>query len=378
VIADPARIILCAKSRWHPAIRREHALSLAAADLGVDVEFIERPYDVRSLVPRFKRAGDDGKFTQPNVTVRRRFVAVPGHRGGAAKVIDDASLRRTLTKSASANGLPDALVVNTPWNWSASAALAPHTRRVFDLADDWRSLFPHRAELIAREYREIADDADEIIVAAPELGALFDRDVLVVPNAAAPEVIQTPIVMAPGGKRMVYVGTLSERFDAAFVGHVLDKLPEWRLDLYGSCSYAHSGDRPDPALGGLLDQYSRRVAWHGPVSRQALPGVLDQGDVLILPNDISISAGQDSMKLYDYAARARPIVATSMRVPVDRPRSLTLAHSVDEFAAAVERGLVGNASENRGWAERNTWPQRVPGWLTGVLGRTDLESEQVA
>jgi hypothetical protein len=150
------------------------------------------------------------------------------------------------------------------------------------------------------------------------------------------------------------------------------------LDLYGSCSYAHSGDRPDPALGGLLDQYSRRVAWHGPVSRQALPGVLDQGDVLILPNDISISAGQDSMKLYDYAARARPIVATSMRVPVDRPRSLTLAHSVDEFAAAVERGLVGNASENRGWAERNTWPQRVPGWLTGVLGRTDLESEQVA
>ncbi|MCW2541851.1 MAG: hypothetical protein JWN95_3576 [Frankiales bacterium] len=374
--AQASQILMCAKSPWIPAIRREHALAMTAAEAGYRVNFVERAFDVRALKSATRRM--PAPLTPPDLIVTRRFTPVPGHRNAIAYGLDSAGLRRTLTRSVAQHGTPDSVVVNAPWNFAATAALPRGVRRVFDIADDWRTLLPGRRELITRCYRQIADEADEIIVAAPGLADLFNREVLLVPNATAPELLDRAVTSMPGGRRMVYVGTLSERFDAELMSAVLDLLPDWSLDLYGACHYAGHGDAPDDGLSALLARHSGRANWHGLVARVGLSEVLDRADVLVLPNDPSISAGQDSMKLYDYAARARPIVATTMRLPVDRPRGLLQAAGATEFAAAVVVAAELDAAANRRWAERNTWADRLSFWLDGVLGSVGSQSRRAS
>ena len=42
-------LVLCAKSRWDPPIRREHAFAREAALHGHTVDFVEQPADIRAL-----------------------------------------------------------------------------------------------------------------------------------------------------------------------------------------------------------------------------------------------------------------------------------------------------------------------------------------
>ena len=74
------------------------------------------------------------------------------------------------------------------------------------------------------------------------------------------------------------------------------------------------------------------------------------------------------MKLYDYAARARPIVATPIRVPDDGPVVLGLAADPKSFAEAVSRLDGADGSDNRIWAESNGWVARLPLWMAAVTG----------
>lgn len=362
------RVVICAKSRWHPAIRREHAIAATAAGQGYDIDFIERAQDVRDL--RWASLTHPRKPFRPipDVVVTPQFTPVPGHRHALAHRLDAAGLRRVLRRVIAAGPLPQAVMVNAPWNWAATSALPAGVRRVVDLTDDWTTLLPERRERVVGDYQRIAREADAIVVVAPGLADLFDREVTVIPNAVAPELLAAPAVPAPGRHRMTYVGTLSERFDCALMADVLTRLPEWSLELYGPCHYAGEGDGPSPDLRSLLSRFEGRVRWHGMVARTDMSRVLDESDVLVLPNDPGISVGQDSMKLYDYAARARPIVATPIRVPDDGPEVLALAADPNDFADAVSRLDGVDASVNRGWAERNGWAARLPLWMAAVTG----------
>jgi glycosyltransferase involved in cell wall biosynthesis len=357
-------IVICAKSPWTPTIRREHALAIEAARAGCSVTFHERPRDVRRLT-----GGAPTVDAPPGIVVRPRRTVVPGHRGRLAHAMDAASLRRGLPSHID-GAAPSAVVVNTPWNWAGTSRMASGSRRIFDLADDWRLLLPHARAAIERQYARIGEQADAIIVAAPALAPLFSRDVIVVPNGTSNQLLAPVSTPPPGRRRLVYVGTLSERFDVALVTEVMHRLPAWSLHLYGPCHYAGHRDRPDPQLRRLLSRAGSQVTWHGPASRGLVPILLDAGDVLILPNDPDIARGQDSMKLYDYAARARPIVSTPLGIAGDLPPGLIEADGPAEFSAAIVRAARAPmaAGPSRDWARRHTWGQRIGPWLDAVLG----------
>lgn len=363
------RVVICAKSRWDPSIRREHAIAATAAASGYDIDFIERAQDIRDLSwSSILRPRQSFRPLPEGLRVTPQFTPVPGHRNEVAHRVDAAGLRRVLRRVVSSGPAPLAVMVNAPWNWAATSALPPGVRRVVDLTDDWTTLLPQRRDRIIRDHRRIAREADAIVVVAPGLADLFDREVVVVPNAVAPELLATPAVPAPGERRMTYVGTLSERFDSRLMEEVLVRLPEWSLDLYGPCHYAGEGDGPGVALQSLLARFEGRIHWHGMVTRADMSRVLDASDVLVLPNDPGISIGQDSMKLYDYAARARPIVATPIRVPDDGPEVLALAADPQDFADAVCRFDGTDSTGNRAWAESNGWTARLPLWMAAVTG----------
>ena len=374
--AEPT-LIICSKSPWSPAIRREHALARVAAARGHRVVFIEQPRDVRALAGSGRRAWlramagrAERRIVAGGVEVIRRASLVPPHRGRLGWRMESVSLRHVIERVAKGGG---ALVAMLPWQWPALAALRGY-RRVFDLADDWSVLIPRQRGAILEQYQRIAAEADAVMVVSGEqLASLFEpRAVLEVPNGAGAELLATPPTPPPKQRVIGYAGTLSERFDAPLVASAMERLEDWKLELYGECHYAGQGDRPSPELHELLESFPDRIVWHGPVDRSGLGSRLDAAQVLVVPHRRRGVTG-DIMKLYDYAARGRPIVSTSWGSPrrEDRPPGLRLADTGEGFAEAVP-GAADEAPDAarklRRWAEARSWDARWPAWAGAVFG----------
>jgi Glycosyl transferases group 1 len=375
--AVPSTLVLCSKSRWSPAIRREHALARLAVADGIRVVFIEQPRDVRALLVTGRGAwlaalagSAPGRHAEDGVEVIPRSTLVPPHWGRLAWITESVLLGRSIPNGVRAGAT---LLATTPWQWRAIARV-PGVRRVFDCADDWSSLLPRRAEALAAQYRRIGLEADAVIVNARPLARLFSpRHVDLVPNGAGPELLATPVSPPPSDLALVYAGTLSERFDVSLVAGILERLGGWRLDLYGESRYAGRGGRPGSELRELLARFPDRVSWHGPVERTELTARLDAGRVLVLPHRRVGAVTGDAMKLYDYAARGRPIVSTrwSDLLAEDAPPSLRLADTPDEFAAAVRSAADESPdvrTSGREWAESRSWDHRWPAWSQAAFG----------
>ncbi len=391
-------LVLCSKSPWIPAMRREHAIAESAWANGLTVDFVESPADVRSLrtvgarewarrwsgpvadrSPRPSVAGDPLR----GLTRWVRTTPVPGHRLRLAATLDNSSLARVLRSIIGRRGEPCVLVATLPWQWQAlgwAHRVVPGCRRVFDAADDWTALLGGGRSHVHEAYRRIAAEADEVIVANPGLGSLFeDRAVSLVPNGVPTAQVASRAVPQPGARRMIYIGTLSERFDLSLVERVLELLPDWTLDVYGPCRYAGLGERAPSELFDAQDRSGRRLRWHGLLEPSGIPEVVDGADVAVLPHRAEQGRGQSSMKLLQYAARGRPIVSTdwdpdgSSGVP-----SVRVARSAEEFARAVQEAAVCGDREAEGvlaWARRQTWQERWPAWwaaASGSASRGDL------
>jgi Glycosyl transferases group 1 len=375
-VPDPG-LIVDSKSQWDPPIRREHALARLARRAGHPVTFVERPVDIRALRrPRSRRDWFErlsGKVVAADADLRTiaRSTPLPPHVHRLAEWCDGQLFRRVI---------PDAdahtrstIVTSAPWHWPAVSRMRSH-RRVLDAADDWSALIPARERRVRELYARAAAEADEIVVVSEQLAELFDgREVTVVRNAVDERLLSTRPAPPPGGTRLVYVGTLSERFDAPLAGALLDRLTGWTLDLYGPCAYAKHGEGPDDELARLLTRTDARARWHGPVPRDSLGHVLDGADVLLLPNRPSRGRGQDSMKIYDYAARGRPIVATVAATEgiTEPPPDLRTGAGPDELAQLVLGAPAENpaiAAQRRRWAEEQTWESRWPTWRRALFG----------
>jgi hypothetical protein len=82
------------------------------------------------------------------------------------------------------------------------------------------------------------------------------------------------------------------------------------------------------------------------------------------------------MKIYDYAARGRPVVATSAAADgiSDLPPHLQLGTTADELAKLVIRAAdePGQwAQERVRWAAAQSWESRWPTWERALFGATD-------
>jgi len=317
--------------------------------------------------------GQEDVVNDARIEVIQRSTLMPPHVNRVAESLDGVLMRR-LIPDAHDQTRPT-VVATLPWQWPGVAGVREY-RRVLDVADDWGALIPARARRVRECYARAADDADAIIVVSHELKRLFpDREVAVVRNGSDRGLVSAPHSAPPRTGRLVYVGTLSERFDSPLVGALLDRLAGWTLAIYGPCAYARRQAEPDAELASLLGRPDRRAVWHGPVPRRCLVDVLDSADVLLLPNRSSHSRGQDSMKMYDYASRGRAIVATRAATAgiSEPPPHLHVGDTADELAALVEEAWnepLSYADQRLRWAEGQSWESRWPEWSQALFGET--------
>ncbi len=356
-------------------MRREHAFTRIALKHGVDVTFIEPPSDARNIVGKGPRAflrGLGGEVRPGSDGIPRiieRTTLAPGHRARAAELIDVTLLKRILADGADDAG---ATICNLPWQWRATQE---RRFRVFDCADDWTRLLPAgRSMRLVQQFRDIADEADAIIVASADLIDRFGgRNVSVVPNGADAASIPRKASDRPGSHSLVYIGTFSERFDTDIVSRLMSAKTQYRLDLYGPCQYAGSGDRPAAELLQLLRAFPERIQWHGSIPREDVPSAIDHADIVIVPNRSGLSVGQSSMKLLDSAARGRPAVVSAgvSCFHGGTPPGTYIAENSDDWADAVTAAEAESAEAavaRISWARANTWDSRWPLWARSVLG----------
>lgn len=363
------RLIIASKSPWRPSLRREHLIARSAAAEGIEVVFVERPLDVRALRRRGAAGVVDGVDGVDGVEVVAQRTLVPGHVSDVAQAVDARRLARTLRRWARPG--VTTVVATQPWQWPALAGLRG-VRRVVDLADDWGALIPRRAASIRALHARIGREADAVLLASDALAAeLAPAAVTVVPNGVDALVAGPPPTPVPQAPRLVYAGTLSERFDAPLLGAALDRLPGWEAELFGECQYAGRGGEPSAELRALLGRADGRVSWRGPVARTQLAAALDRGRVLIAPHRSTQTRGQDSMKLYDYVARGRAIVTTPGALGADGA-GLAAVHEAagaPAFAAAVAQAAQAAAPvPDPAWLAQRAWAARWPRWRDAALG----------
>ncbi|HXN62715.1 MAG TPA: glycosyltransferase, partial [Acidimicrobiales bacterium] len=345
------------------------------------VVFVEPPMDIRDL-PNARPSrlfGADHRTPQSShrgPKVVARSTAAPGHLNRLAEAIDTRLLRRVLAREA--GRVPT--VCNLPWQWPA---LVNQGRKVFDCADDWTKLFPaSRRPRFLELFRQIAAEADEVIVASKDLAPYFGtRPVTVIPNGADSADLAAPPRPRPNQNSFAYVGTFSERFDTATVAAMMRALPDWELDLYGPARYAGRRGRPAHEFGTLLEGFGRRIRWHGTISRSEVHAAIDAADVVIVPLRSEMTVGQSSMKLFDVAARGRPAIVSSGVSTSDGelPPGTYVAESADEWIASITAAANepdGLAQLRVDWARSNTWDDRWPTWRECVLGADSLWSDQ--
>jgi len=124
------------------------------------------------------------------------------------------------------------------------------------------------------------------------------------------------------------------------------------------------------ATNECLQDINKLIAEHanfiylGPKSHDEIPAFMEECDVLInIKNNNYTTSGADSIKIYEYLATGKPIVATPMP-PADRFTDLMYVTSDKfEYSEFIKAALAENDSELRKKrmeaAGNNSWPRRV-------------------
>jgi glycosyltransferase involved in cell wall biosynthesis len=165
------------------------------------------------------------------------------------------------------------------------------------------------------------------------------------------------------GPRLLYVGTLDERIDAAAVRALADSRPDCSIVLVG----------PRGESGPLAPFGSRsNVHLRPAVAREELVGLVAAADAGLIPHVRSEQTeAMSPLKLFEYLAGGIPVAATDLPgiAPVS-PERVALAADAGEFAAAVDAALSRGRAEEAARHEfiaANSWSSRFEDLLDLAL-----------
>ncbi len=266
----------------------------------------------------------------------------PWMRPAALRALNRASVRAVVTRAAERLGLRDPIVLTTVPNGVDGAGLAGSRTLVYYCVDDftaWPGVDPVAASTMERE---LLDAADLVVATSERLAEtrrcrrgpteLLPHGVDVEHLARASEPDTRPLDGVRRGRPVLgYLGLLDARLDVELVASVAKMRPDWDVVFVGPADTA-----PDARLE--LPNVRRVPA----VPYARLPEALAAFDVAVLPYVRSeLTRAINPLKLREYLASGRPVVATSLPEVRRFEPEVLVADTADDFVAAVERCLAG-------------------------------------
>ena len=267
-------------------------------------------------------------------------------------------------------------------------------RLVYDCLDEHTGFGTHGPET-ARDEELLLAASDLVLATSRPLLArvrTLRPDALHLPNAADLERFgslppRSASPLARLARPVVgYYGAIAGWFDAAAVAHAARRHPDWSFALVGD------------TRGASLEALEGRPNVHrfGEVPYAELPAYVAGFDVCTIPfQRTSLTEATNPVKLYEYLATGKPVVAR--RLPELEPFSdvVDLYETPDGLVAALERAVrespeAGMAARRREIARQNTWEIRYrelrtrldaiprPDARTGVAAAPDNAGDAIA
>jgi teichuronic acid biosynthesis glycosyltransferase TuaH len=371
-------VVVLSLERWDDVWRRNQYLvaELCRADPAARVLFVEPAADPlhrlsRRGAPRIGR----GLRAAPAVEgVEPGRILLHEPTKWLPRKVDprvDAHLARSVERAVARAGMHrPVLWVNDP----SGVAVVRRTGwpALYDVTDDWlaadRSPAEH-ARLVADE-RTLLDRCAEVTVCSTGLVARkgADRDVTLVTNGVDLDRYRAPYARPadlPEGLVALYVGTVHpDRFDVSLV------LATARV-LAGRARVVLVGPVVDLSPAEHADLAHEGVVLLGPRPWTTVPAYLRHADVLLVPHVVdAFTDSLDPIKLYEYRAVGRPVVATPVAGFRDAQR--VRVAGAESFPAAVLAALANASAPHAG--RLGGEPPDVPTWR----GQAVLMREAVA
>jgi len=218
---------------------------------------------------------------------------------------------------------------------------------LYDITDDWTTLTQShqlRQLTIAQDHKLCAL-ADAVIVCSQKLYNLkssLNPYVYLIPNGVDAAhyrcVLDGPTHLPPQAHLwpkpiLGYTGTIHpDRVNVDLIESLSKEFPQSTIALVG----------PNHLLGNDLKRLTRaNIVFTGPVPYAAIPKFMQAFDVCIAPHRVTpFTESLNPIKLWEYLAAGKPIVATPVAGFRDYPNWVRLASDSVGFIAAVREALT--------------------------------------
>lgn len=349
---------------WAFRIQRPQHLAANLADLGNRVFYV-------SIV--FESADENGRFrvlSSPYPGVFEIRLRVSGDIPNVYQMFSDkqlAEIQLSLEEAVSLLHVSSPTVVVQYPSWHLVAAALPGAAVVHDCLDLVEGFSNVPPEVVDLEEQLVAS-ADLVVVSSQPLAVHVEkqRPCVVVRNAAEVKFFAAgaaAATMTHLGRRPVvgYFGAISDWFDVEWVDECAAAHPEWDFVLVGGA---------DADISALRDRSN--IDLLGELPYAALPERLADFDVAVIPFKLKpLILCTNPVKLYEYMAAGKPVVASPMpEVLSAAPGLVYIAKDAKQFGEQIEKALSEDTDELRearkAWARQHDWRERAKSFLEAV------------
>jgi glycosyltransferase involved in cell wall biosynthesis len=241
---------------------------------------------------------------------------------------------------------------------------------IYDCLDEHTGWDPEVAEQTRAWEEELAAQADLVLASARRLHQRLRQHApraMLVPNGCDVERFE-PCTTPTGVLRRVldgpivgYYGAVSPAWvDASLLAGLAELRPDWNLVVIGPC---------DQVSAATLDR-CRNVLRLDEVAYEELPRYCADFHVAVIPFLVNeLTGATDPVKLYEYFAAGKPVVATPMPELYPFQGLLTVAVRAGGFVEAIDRYLLspGEAAGRQAVAREASWSGRVERFHQAML-----------
>ena len=217
---------------------------------------------------------------------------------------------------------------------------------VYYAGDDFGALAGVDHDRCLQMEAELAARADLILAASPTIAARFPAGrTHVLTHGVDLALFTTPVPPAadlPQGKVAGYYGTLASWLDYDLIARTARRLPDWRFVFIGPLA-------PDVAASDIaLLRGEPNIELLGPRPHGELPGYSQHWTAGLIPfRDNAQIRASNPLKLREYLAAGRPVVATPFPALEPYAEHVAVATTEEGFAKALQATLTDSATAAR-------------------------------
>lgn len=230
---------------------------------------------------------------------------------------------------------------------------------VYYAGDDFEALAGVDHARCAVLEAELADRADLILAASPAIAARFPADrTHVLPHGvdlglfgtAAPRPADMPV-----GKVAGYYGSLASWLDYDLIAETARRLPDWNFMFIGKVA----ADVPDADIAKL--KALPNVQLLGPRRHHELAGYAQHWTAGLIPfRDTAQIRASNPLKLREYLAAGRPVVATPFPALLPYADEIAVATDAGGFATALQASVLdGRQAARQSMVAGESWHARA-------------------